>query len=394
MTLFGHGLIWFGAAVSIAEILTGVLIAPLGLAKGIASIVLGHLIGCAMLYFAGLIGARSGLSAMDTVKGSFGKKGGALFAILNVLQLVGWTAVMTVSAANAAQLIFPAVPVWAWCAIVSALIAVWVLIGIKDLGVVNTISMVALFALSVVLCVTVLSSGTQTLAPNGSALSFGAAVELSVAMPLSWLPLISDYTREAHGDKKRERRATLVSAVVYFFASCFMFIIGLCAALFTGEGDIAVIMLRAGLGIAALVIIVLSTVTTTFLDVYSAGVSVVSIVKKADPKTCALVATGLGLLIAIFVPMNSFEGFLYLIGSVFAPMIALQIADVFILKREATHDFDWRNLILWALGFAIYRMFMRIDTPVGSTLPDMVVTALLAIGAELIARKMKGRKNA
>ena len=43
------------------------------------------------------------------------------------------------------------------------------------------------------------------------AMSFGAAVELAVAMPLSWLPLISDYTREA----KQPVKATAVSAIVY-----------------------------------------------------------------------------------------------------------------------------------------------------------------------------------
>ncbi len=393
VTLFGHGLIWFGAAVSIAEILTGALVAPLGFTKGLLSIILGHAIGCVMLYFAGLIGAKTGLSAMDTVKTSFGKRGGLLFAGLNVLQLVGWTAVMTVSAASAAQLLLPAIPAWAWCLIVGALIALWVIIGIKDLGKVNTVSMIALFVLCIVLCVVVFKDGGGA-AVTGD-ISFGAAVELSVAMPLSWLPLISDYTREATGDKKREKRTTLVSSAVYFLASCFMFVIGMGAAIFTGEGDVAAIMLRAGLGIAALIIVVLSTVTTTFLDVYSAGVSIVSISKKAREKTAALIITALGTAIAIFAPVERFEDFLYLIGSVFAPMIALQIADNFILKRRCAGNFDWRNLALWAAGFALYRVFMGIDIAVGSTLPDMAATIIIAVIVEKIANAaMKGSKNA
>ena len=91
---FQNGLIWFGAGVSIAEILTGTYFAPLGMTKGILAIVVGHIIGCALFFFAGLIGGRTGLSAMETVKMSFGKRGGLLFAFLNVLQLVGWTAIM------------------------------------------------------------------------------------------------------------------------------------------------------------------------------------------------------------------------------------------------------------------------------------------------------------
>ena len=100
-------------------------------------------------------------------------------------------------------------------------------------------------------------------------MSFGAAVELAVAMPLSWLPLISDYTREA----KQPVKATAVSAIVYGIVSCFMYLIGMGASIFTGESDIAQIMVKAGLGAAGLLIVVFSTVTTTFLDAYSAGIS-------------------------------------------------------------------------------------------------------------------------
>ena len=107
-------------------------------------------------------------------------------------------------------------------------------------------------------------------------MTFGAAVELAVAMPLSWLPLISDYTREA----KEPVKATAVSAITYGIVSCWMYVIGMGAAIITGEYDIAQIMLKAGLGIVGLLIIVFSTVTTTFLDAYSAGISSETVVNK------------------------------------------------------------------------------------------------------------------
>ena len=78
---FQNGLIWFGAGVSLAEILTGTAFAPLGMAKGFAAILLGHIIGCAMMLLAGLIGGRTGRTAMETVKMSFGQRGGLLFAL-------------------------------------------------------------------------------------------------------------------------------------------------------------------------------------------------------------------------------------------------------------------------------------------------------------------------
>ena len=72
---FSNGLIWFGAGVSIAEIITGTYLAPLGFKTGIIAIILGHIIGCVMLFLAGLIGGQTGKSSMETAAISFGKKG-------------------------------------------------------------------------------------------------------------------------------------------------------------------------------------------------------------------------------------------------------------------------------------------------------------------------------
>ena len=109
-----NSLIWFGAGVSIAEILTGTYLAPLGFGKGLAAIALGHVIGCALLFMAGLIGGYTRRSSMETVKMSFGQKGSLLFCGLNVLQLVGWTSIMIYDGGLAANGIFNA-GLWVWC---------------------------------------------------------------------------------------------------------------------------------------------------------------------------------------------------------------------------------------------------------------------------------------
>lgn len=372
-SLLDNALIWFGAGVSIAEILTGTYFSSLGFGRGLAAILVGHVIGCIMLFLAGVIGGTSRKSAMETTKSSFGSKGGLLFAILNVLQLVGWTAIMIYDGALAADGIFSAGR-WVWCFIIGLLIIVWILIGITNLGKLNTVAMVLLFLLTIVLCRVIFFSGNVITSVPDDSLSFGAAVELAVAMPLSWLPLISDYTREA----KEPVKATAVSAVVYGLVSCWMYIIGMGASLFTGESDIAQILLKAGLSIAGLLIIVFSTVTTTFLDAYSAGISSESVLAKLKGNHAAIAVTIIGTIAAILFPMDDITDFLYLIGSVFAPMIAVQIADFFILHRDRKEsDFDWRSLILWFIGFVIYRMLMKVDLPVGNTLPDMVITAVL-----------------
>jgi putative hydroxymethylpyrimidine transporter CytX len=377
-SVFSNGLLWFGAAVSIAEILTGTYLATLGFTRALEAILLGHLIGCVLFFLAGLIGGQTGKSAMETVKMSFGEKGSLLFTVLNVLQLIGWTAIMIISGARAtATLADPTLgfsSVWIWCLVIGGLILVWIIIGVKNLSKLNTVAMVALFLLTILLSVIVFRGDLSGMITED--LSFGAGVELAAAMPLSWLPLISDYTREA----KKPFKATAVSTIVYFFASSWMYVIGMGAAIFTGESDIATIMLQAGLGILGVIIIIISTVSTTFLDAYSAGVSSVSISSKIKEKKSAIIICIIGILLAIFTPIENFENFLYLIGSVFAPMIAIQIADYFIMKREAVKKgVDITNLIIWAVGFIIYRSFLNIDTPVGSTLPVMVITIAVCL---------------
>ena len=167
------------------------------------------------------------------------------------------------------------------------------------------------------------------------------------------------------------------------------------AAIFTGEYDIAQIMLKTGFGVVGLLIIVFSTVTTTFLDAYSAGVSSVSISSKIQEKWAAIVVTVIGTVAAIVYPMDNITNFLYLIGSVFAPMIAVQIADYFILKKADSEKsaFQWRNLIVWLAGFIIYRILMQVDTPVGNTLPDMVITVVLCLIVEKAAGASDHRKR-
>ena len=382
---FQNGLIWFGAGVSLAEILTGTSFASLGLSQGLAAILLGHIIGCAMMLLAGLIGGRTGRTAMETVKMSFGQKGGLLFAFLNVLQLVGWTAIMIYDGALAVGGIFD-IGRWVWCLVIGALIVLWIAVGVTDLGWINKLTMAALFLLTLVLCKVIFFSGNAVTAA-GEAMSFGAAVELAVAMPLSWLPLISDYTSQA----QKPTQATWVSVIVYGLVSCWMYVIGMGAAMFTGEYDIAVIMVKAGLGVAALVILVFSTVTTTFLDAWSAGISAESLSHKLDGKKTAIVVTIVGVAGAILFPMDDITGFLYLIGSVFAPMIAVQIADHFILRRDRFDVLaDGRNLIIWLIGFAAYRWLMGVDTPVGYTLPDMVLTVVLCLLADKVLPKQQG----
>ena len=122
----------------------------------------------------------------------------------------------------------------------------------------------------------------------------------------------------------------------------------------------------------------------------TSGVSFLSISKKANEKWVAIIVCVIGTLLAIFTPINKYESFLYFIGSVFAPMIAILITDYFILKKDNSHKkISILNAVLWFIGFVTYRLFMSLDTLVGNTLPVMIITGILCI----IVHKIKGEKN-
>ncbi|MBP5402713.1 MAG: putative hydroxymethylpyrimidine transporter CytX [Treponema sp.] len=381
-----NSLIWFGAGVSIAEIIAGTSFAPLGFFKGLLIIVIGHIIGCALFFFCGMIGAKTKKTAMGTVENSFGKAGSVFFAVLNVFQLVGWTAIMIYDGSIAAAGIF-SVPSYVWCIVIGILIFIWIICGVKDLGWINKLAMGLLFILSLVLCFVVFTSRSGSIASAFDSITEGFALELSIAMPLSWLPLISDYTKDA----QKPVGVTLGSTLTYGLTSIWMYVIGMAGAIFAGEPSIVTIMVKAGLGIAALVILVMSTVTTTFLDSWSAGISSESIQKKFNGKIVALVVTVIGTVAAIVYPMDDITDFLCLIGSVFAPMAAIQIADFFILKRTSEDKkIDIVNSVIWLIGFAVYRYLMTVDILIGSTVPAIVIVIVLCV----VVRKIFTKKSA
>jgi putative hydroxymethylpyrimidine transporter CytX len=373
--------IWFGAAISIAEILTGALLAPLGLARGIATVVIGHLIGAVILFLAGLIGAQKNLTSMESTRLSFGRYGSYGFSLLNILQLLGWTAIMIASGAAvfdeaATQLFGFSNPVL-WSIGIGLFITLWIVVGLKNLAKINVVVVSLLFLSCILLGVVVFRSTDALAAPADGIMSFGGGVELSVAMSLSWLPLIADYTRSARSPVL----GTAVGVTGYALGSTFMFLIGLGAALYAGTSDIGKILTAAGLGIPALFIVFFSTITTTFLDVYSAGVSWINIRPRAGEKKTALLACAAGVVLALLAPLDRFEGFLYFIGSVFAPLYAVLFTDYFILRRtvDTNRPFALRGGLLWLAGFILYRLLLPHDIPIGTTTLVILLTGLLCI---------------
>ena len=317
--LFTNAIIWFGVAVSVSEIEAGIEIGAEAAPGSLwLPLVLGHIVGGIFLFFVGLIGARIRVNAMETTASVYGTYGSKFFASLNLFQLVAWIAVLNAQGASVLAGLDLPISFPLTCVLLAVLIALWVFVGLRRFAKVTTVVMAVLAVLLAALTVKLFGTGSISAGASASgansasahALGFWNIFEISMALPLSWLPVISDYTK----DVEKPVRATAVSAIAYSIASFWMYFIGLEIASAGVGNDIAKAILLAGLGIPGIVIVVLSTVTTNFLAANSAGESAKAIVRRLNPKITGVVVSAISALLAISGIMDHYISFLYLIA--------------------------------------------------------------------------------
>jgi putative hydroxymethylpyrimidine transporter CytX len=389
--LFSNGIIWFGVAISVSEIEAGI---EIGAAAGDSlwlPLILGHVLGGILLFFVGLVGARVRLNAMETTTSTFGKYGSKFFAALNVFQLLAWVAVLNAQGASALAGLKLPISFPLTCVILAVLIGIWVFVGLRRSAIVTTVVMAALAVLLAILTVKLSAVGSSAsgalaagAATSAALLGFWNIFEISIAMPISWLPVISDYTK----DVEKPVKATAVSAAAYTFASLWMYIIGIQISGIGAGNNIAQAILLAGLGIPGIIIVVLSTVTTNFLAANSAGESSKAIWGKVNPKVAGVIVSLLSAVLAISGIMEHYISFLYLIASVFAPMAAVLLVSFYFAKERSATLGAWLwNLFAWLAGFAVYQVAERLDSvPLGPTLLAVIVSAAFAYGRVLVRK--------
>ena len=353
-------LIWFGAAISVAEIEAG---AEIG--RNWAALVSGHAVGGLILFAAGLIGSRLRLGAMATTSAAFGDFGARFFALLNVVQLVGWIAVMNEQSTEALSELWHGFASPLTHIVLSALVGIWVIVGIFRTTRLATFSLGALAILMAILSFR-FQAGGHAAAEGSVSLPFWTAFEISAAMPLSWVPVIADYTRDAG----RPVRQCALAAAVYTIASVWMYSLGM---ILGGETTLSSALVLHGLSLVGIPILIVSTVTTNLLAAHSSGESALVVSRRLNAKAVvALVAAG-GAALSIFGIAGHYITFLYFIASVFSPMAAVLIVSHFVVKRPAT---VW-NITAWAVGFATYQLMARYGT--APTPVALVVAAALAV---------------
>lgn len=387
--LLSNAIIWFGVAISVSEIEAGI---GIGATTSLSSLwfplVLGHILGGILLFFVGYIGASIRENAMEMTSSTFGRYGSKFFATLNVLQLVAWVAVLNSQGATALASLNLPISFPLTCIILAALIALWVYLGLKRIEKVTTIIMTILTVLLVVLSFKLLGyASTDALPINSTALGFWNIFEISIAMPISWLPVISDYTK----DVEKPVKATVLSAVAYTLASLWMYFIGIEIANIGANYTIAQAILLANLGTVGIIIVVLSTITTNFMAANSAGESAKVIYNKLNPKVVGVIVSAISAVLAISGIMDHYIDFLYLIASVFAPMAAVLLVSFYISNNAESDSRIWYwNLFAWLVGFVVYNVTISMDSIfLGPTLLAIIVSAVLAYVGVLIFKKKK-----
>lgn len=385
-SLFTNGVIWFGVAISVSEIEAGIEIGAASDWNSIwAPLILGHVLGGILLFLVGYIGANVRLNAMETTSLIFGKYGSKFFAALNVFQLVAWVAVLNSQGASVLAGLHLPISFPITCVLLAILIALWVFVGLRRFAKVTTVVMAVLTVLLVVLTVKLFGVDAGSVVPAAHTFTFWNIFEISIAMPFSWLPVISDYTK----DVEKPVHATAVSAVAYSVASFWMYFIGVQIAGAGVENDIARAIAVAGLGVPGIIIVVLSTVTTNFLAANSAGESSKAIYSRLNPKIVGVVVSGISAVLAISGIMNHYIDFLYLIASVFAPMAAvLLVSFYFANSHENGRGFWIWNLFAWLVGFVVYQVTSRLESVfLGPTLLSIIASAVLAYAQILVKVK-------
>jgi putative hydroxymethylpyrimidine transporter CytX len=375
-------LLWVGAAISVSEIFTGGLLAPLGFVQGFIAIIIGHLIGTTLFAGGAYISYCRKINAMDSVAFSFGKIGGKLVALCNLVQLIGWIIILVVQAGGAIAAAFPNLPFWAVTLTLSSLQTVWAIIFGTPGGRINDIAVVLLAGLCVLFLVESFNYEASTLTfSNGMSIMLG--IELSIAMPVSWLPLVGDYSCKA--DSKL--CAALMPFLGYFLGSCFMYTIGLSIAVLSGN-DVFTFIGSSKFRYIACGIVLLSTITTNFVAIYSAAVSSTQWIKSKNIRMPILVVGIFALLVSVFFPVSRFElileKFLISITMVFVPVFTLVLFDFFIKNKKLDKSISLINLIIVLIGIVGNWLFNKYTVFIPTLMTVLLVSMLFIIKNRLI----------
>lgn len=328
---------------------------PLGVT--VLAIVVGAVIGSVLLGLGAAAGAREAVPTMVLLRGLLGRRVSALPTVLNIVQCVGWATFEVVVIAEAASRALDA-PRWPFVLVAGALATA---MALRPLGVVRVLARYAVWAALAALAYLFVQVLGEPSAPvtEGGATSFWTAADIVIALPVSWFPLVADYTRHVRAG----RPAFLGTAIGYGAATIALFTLGVLALAAYGRAGLDVIdaMLAVPFGAVAVLILIAVEVDEAFANVYSTAVSTQNLAARLDRRMLALVVGGASTLLALSFDIAAYEPFLFLIGAVFVPLVGVFVVAYFLLpggQWDVSDRAPARPLFLlaWAAGFVAYQL--------------------------------------
>ncbi len=369
---FDTAALWGSLGVSLLVLVAGTFLVPaLSLRDALIAIAVGGLIGNAMLGTAGLIGAQARVPAMVLMRPSLGHRGSYAATALNVAQNLGWAIfeliVIGTAAAALSDEVFGFEGKWLWTIVFGLLTAAMALAG--PIAVVRRF--VRRFALWVVLASLIYLTwwtidnadlGEAWSQPGGGE-SLWYGIDLMIALPASWLPLIADYTRFSRDG----RSAFAGSAVGYLVPNAWLYALG--ALLVTTSAaysdptelmtSIAAGGLAAGLALLALTV---DETDEAFANVYSTAVSLQNVLPRVPQRLLIGLAATAATVGALLITWAEYETFLFMLGSFFVPLFGVLLADWLLAGARYTRAdvFEARPfrplmILAWLAGFCLYQ---------------------------------------
>ncbi|HYS99843.1 MAG TPA: cytosine permease [Thermoplasmata archaeon] len=416
--------LWSSLGVGLLVLAAGTLLVVgvgLGLTvwESAAVAVVGSVIGSCMLAAAAHHGSRAGVPTMVSLRPILGKRGSYVPTVLNVFQLLGWAAfellVMGIAAATLLGDVFGPWTAALFVPIFGAIVAGLAIGGPLAVvrGWLERFAIWLVYASTAAIAIALLLRGPDPGIRFQPALFSGTTslllgLDLVIAMPVSWWPLVSDYNRF----ERSGRDSVLGTTAGYTIANTVFYVLGaglVALGLSQGETNFLAVIGLLGLGAFPLLIILVDETDNAFANVYSTAVSIQNLTPRRRQLAFILAATGIamagaGLLWARGEGIGgSYEGFLLLVGGLFVPLLGVVIADSFIVRRnhyskgdffEAAPRWRWPAFASWIPGAALYFVIVLFGLPIGATLPSFALAAGLHVTLSRVEHSLARRSPA
>jgi putative hydroxymethylpyrimidine transporter CytX len=391
-----HASLWFSLGVGLLVMQVGAYLMPaLGTKEAVIAIVCGSIVGAGLLGWVAKLGCDSGLASAGLMHAVYGRTFASLPIILNIVQLVGWGTFELVVMRDATVAIgqqssgamsgthWPVLATLLWGGVVMALISGSMVQLVRKLiaRVALPLVVLSLMWLSWKFLSLAQAQGFAALWNRQGEGGMGVlpALDLVVAMPISWLPLVADYAR--HG--KSGGSALRGTWLGYALANMWCYSLGVLVALTLPSQDLVQALLLAQGGLIALSLILIDEVDNAYGDAYSGSVSAHSLVPRWSIRRWGMAMAAMCTLLALVLPMHSLEPFLLLLSSVFVPLFGVILGrlafgtDAHALLAQA-HKVNAAPVAIWLAGIAFYHLIPQLLPAAGSALPTLAFSLVLA----------------